>query len=324
MDSMAAALGAVRDSAGGLYRKPAERTLYAALDLLPDADDRQIKAAYRTLARRFHPDANAGNAAGAERLAAVNRAYATLGNRETRAAYDLDLARRQGQARRRFGLLTACTLVTCAATASLVSLAVRRHVQAPAAGPAVFVQAPVAAAAPLPPWSPVESQQRAPSGPGPANWTTYRDRRFDFALNYPAGIFALDAARSSDRVHTFVSSDGRAVLRIVAGENKAGVSLGRFRSALIRQRYAGASFNRTTQRRHWFALSGTRGGEVFMERITFSCDGRSMHGWQLTYPSSQREIYDELAKLVLRNHPHGNGPLAACEDAKGKAKRKRG
>ena len=32
-----------------------------------------------------------------------------------------------------------------------------------------------------------------------------------------------------------------------------------------------------------------------------------------------RAAYDELAKLMLRNHPHGNGPGAGC----GEGKRKR-
>jgi curved DNA-binding protein CbpA len=44
-------------------------TFYEALGLSPGADEGQIKTAYRSLARRFHPDLNAGNAVGAERLA---------------------------------------------------------------------------------------------------------------------------------------------------------------------------------------------------------------------------------------------------------------
>ena len=48
-----------------------------------------------------------------------------------------------------------------------------------------------------------------------------------------------------------------------------------------------------------------------------------MHGWQIRYPSSQRATYDELAKLILRNHPHGNGPGAGCDEEKSKRKVKR-
>jgi hypothetical protein len=121
-------------------------------------------------------------------------------------------------------------------------------------------------------------------------------------------------------MHTFVSRDRRATFRIVAAENTAGISLARFRSTLMKKRYAGAAFDQTPQRRNWFALTGRLGEEAFLERVTFSCDGKSLHGWQMRYPLSQRATYEELAKLVLRNAPHGNEPAGSCEDIKSKRK----
>jgi hypothetical protein len=48
-----------------------------------------------------------------------------------------------------------------------------------------------------------------------------------------------------------------------------------------------------------------------------------MHGWQMIYPSSERATYDKLARQVLRNHPHGNGPAADCSDGRPKAQVRR-
>jgi hypothetical protein len=302
--------------AGRLNRGAQVRTLYEVLALPADADAQRIKAAYHTLARRFHPDVNAGDAANAERLTQINHAYATLGNAEARAAYDRGLAQRRAAARRRTTAVAATSILTFAVTASLVSLAVRRHLEAaPDTGAARKAARGELAQSPLHPPPPAHPTA-AP------NWTTYRDARFAFALRYPSGIFTFDAAQSGPHVHTFVSRDGAAVLRIVAAENTSGITLGGFRSSLIKERYAGASFDKAPRRRHWFALSGTRGGEVFMERITFSCNGKWMHGWQMKYPSSRRATYDEVAKLVLQNHPHGNGPGAGCEDARPKPQAK--
>ncbi len=60
---------------------------YAALGLPRDADLAQIKKAYRTLARQYHPDVSkAANAEAQFKNAAT--AYATLKNPEKRAAYD--------------------------------------------------------------------------------------------------------------------------------------------------------------------------------------------------------------------------------------------
>ena len=113
------------------------------------------------------------------------------------------------------------------------------------------------------------------------------------------------------------------MLRILAAKNAAGMTLGAFRRSLMKKRYAGASFEAAPQRDHWFALSGTRGENAFVERVTFSCDRKSMHGWQMVYPSSERATYDKLARQVLRNHPHGNGPGADCSDGRPRAPARR-
>lgn len=60
---------------------------YQVLGVSPDADDKAIKAAYRRLARKYHPDVS--KEAGAEdKFKAVNEANEVLGNAERRAEYD--------------------------------------------------------------------------------------------------------------------------------------------------------------------------------------------------------------------------------------------
>jgi len=60
---------------------------YKTLQLDPSADPEIIDAAYRRLARRYHPDVNrASNAA--EQMRALNEAYETLRDPKLRAAYD--------------------------------------------------------------------------------------------------------------------------------------------------------------------------------------------------------------------------------------------
>jgi hypothetical protein len=299
--------------------------LYQSLGLPHGADERQIKDAYRSLARRLHPDLNAGDAAGAERLAEINRAYATLGNPQARAAYDRDLAQQRAEFHRRLLAFAVSGALSFVATAVVVAAMIRRDVQtAPASeAPAARTDAATPAQSRIPGALPVGGASLAVPGDPvrAAVWRTYRDARFDFALSYPAGIFTFEPTRSDAHVNTFVSPDGHAVLRIVAAENTTRITLGSYRSMLMKDRYAGAAFKSAPRREHWFVLSGTLGDEVFLERVTFSCDSRSMHGWQMRYPSSQRATYDELAKLILRNHPHGNGPGADCEEAEAKRKR---
>jgi curved DNA-binding protein CbpA len=60
---------------------------YAVLGIDPGASDTEIRRAYLALARRFHPDANPG---GEERMRAINEAWAILGDRARRSAWDRD------------------------------------------------------------------------------------------------------------------------------------------------------------------------------------------------------------------------------------------
>ena len=46
---------------GLLCRQVAQRDLYAVLELQPDAEGLDVKAAYRKLARKWHPDKNPDN-----------------------------------------------------------------------------------------------------------------------------------------------------------------------------------------------------------------------------------------------------------------------
>lgn len=62
---------------------------YADLGVLPDAEDVVIKAAYRALAQRYHPDKWRGDPAQAHaRMLRINRAYEVLCDASSRTAYD--------------------------------------------------------------------------------------------------------------------------------------------------------------------------------------------------------------------------------------------
>ena len=57
---------------------------YRTLGLGDDASEREVKAAYRRLAKRFHPDKNPGKYA-SEQFIAINEAYQILMNKELHA-----------------------------------------------------------------------------------------------------------------------------------------------------------------------------------------------------------------------------------------------
>ena len=60
---------------------------YKILQVDPEAEDEVIQAAYRRLARKYHPDLAAATD-GPDRMAAINAAWELIGEPRSRAAYD--------------------------------------------------------------------------------------------------------------------------------------------------------------------------------------------------------------------------------------------
>jgi molecular chaperone DnaJ len=65
-----------------------EKDFYEVLGVPKNATAAEIKKAYRKLAQKHHPDANAGDPKAEERFKEVSAAYDVLGDEEKRAAYD--------------------------------------------------------------------------------------------------------------------------------------------------------------------------------------------------------------------------------------------
>src|SRR5436853_4844099 len=61
---------------------------YKILGVPKGAADKEIKQAYRRLARKYHPDVNPGDASSEERFKEIGEAYAVLGDTAKRKRYD--------------------------------------------------------------------------------------------------------------------------------------------------------------------------------------------------------------------------------------------
>src|SRR3954447_13075596 len=72
-----------------------EKDFYKVLGVSKTADADEIKKAYRKLARKYHPDANTGDASAEAKFKEVSEAYDVVGDTKKRKEYD--------EARRLFG-----------------------------------------------------------------------------------------------------------------------------------------------------------------------------------------------------------------------------
>ncbi len=72
---------------------------YETLGVKPDASEKEIKAAFRKLAKKYHPDAHPGDKKAEEKFKEISQAYETLSDPKKRKQYD----QMREAARRGFG-----------------------------------------------------------------------------------------------------------------------------------------------------------------------------------------------------------------------------
>src|SRR3990172_11687949 len=64
------------------------RDYYDVLGVPRSASDKEVRQAFRRLARKYHPDVNPGDAKAEERFKEINRAYEVLSDADKRKKYD--------------------------------------------------------------------------------------------------------------------------------------------------------------------------------------------------------------------------------------------
>ncbi|KAJ9542369.1 hypothetical protein OSB04_028875 [Centaurea solstitialis] len=77
------------------FRNPNPSSLYEVLGIPIGADVKEVKVAYRRLARVLHPDVVGNGDSSADEFMKVHSAYATLTDQEKRADYDRSLVQRR-------------------------------------------------------------------------------------------------------------------------------------------------------------------------------------------------------------------------------------
>lgn len=151
------------------------------------------------------------------------------------------------------------------------------------------------------------------AGPSLDDWATIKNERHGFAIAYPVSVFEQKQAPSTDEGRLLTSKDGKARLLVGALSNDDNETLATYRELLLNGQYAGATIDYAPVKPRWFVLSGTKDGEIFYQRVSFTCGGKLINSWAMLYPAEQRKTYDRVVTAVARTYSPGAGRTGQCD-----------
>ncbi len=144
-------------------------------------------------------------------------------------------------------------------------------------------------------------------------WAMVKNERHGFAIAYPVDVFERKGEATTDEGQLLTSKDGKAKLLVGAFENSENHSLKEYRQFLIDEQYAGAAIDYAPVKKKWFVLSGERNGEIFYQRVNFTCSGKLINSWAMLYPAQERKLYDRVVEAVARSYLPGAGRTGDCD-----------
>jgi hypothetical protein len=131
-----------------------------------------------------------------------------------------------------------------------------------------------------------------------AAWQSEQDPDIGFTFSYPSELFERTAGDGKPFFHYFASQDSNA--KFIAGgwDNSAGKSPESLKRWMIENVGGYDELTYRPSGRSWFVLSGYRGDTIYYEKVMFSCRDRLVNVFAITYPTSQRDLYDSVVERM--------------------------
>lgn len=135
---------------------------------------------------------------------------------------------------------------------------------------------------------------------GDVTFTTYHNARFGYSVDVPQHFVKGEAPANNDG-RTFTSPHDKGMIAVFGSFNALETTAARLKEEKAGEYVKeGAVLDYRAGKGHWFVLSGSRGGEIFYEKVVFSEDRETILTVLLRYPSSQKARYDPIVTRAAR------------------------
>jgi hypothetical protein len=145
------------------------------------------------------------------------------------------------------------------------------------------------------------------------NWISARDDSLGFRFSYPRSLFAPAPVEGDEQpsFHYFASRDAEAELMVGAWDDSSGQTPEEFKRWVMANAGGYDDLTYSPRGRSWFVLSGYRDDLIYYEKVLFSCGGRLVNIFAITYPQNQRALYDPVVERMEDTFQAGNRCVAS-------------
>lgn len=131
-----------------------------------------------------------------------------------------------------------------------------------------------------------------------SSWTTAQDPDLGFNYSYPRSLFSRVEGDGKPSFRYFESDASQAKFLVGAWSNAAGQSPEKFKRWVMENAGGYDELTYRPRGRTWFVLSGYRGDTIYYEKVMFSCRGRVVNVFAITYPVNERDLYDPVVERM--------------------------
>ncbi len=138
----------------------------------------------------------------------------------------------------------------------------------------------------------------AEAQPSASGWEIYRNTRYGVSLRYPDRLFRLERSSDGGDGDLYVARSGSAKLLIGALRNRDRATPAAYRRMIEARSYRGFDVTYRTGGQGWFVISGIGQGQIFYEKVMFSCGGALINSFALVYDVAERNVFDRVVEGI--------------------------
>lgn len=134
-----------------------------------------------------------------------------------------------------------------------------------------------------------------------ADWRTYRNARFGFAVEYPANLLTMQPPPANDDGRAFSARVRRIDVTVSASHNAPDATVSQLYAQTI-ARYGPETVSYKRRGDAFFVVSGIKGKRVYYEYVQIARKGGNEYAGRLVvrYPAEEKAVMDPVVARMQR------------------------